>query len=256
MSLQFLSDSRVLVAAQFDETARDRRPLTAPRQNANGAQKGALTVSLLLGDISNFTDASLHWIRIYRLPETWKFISSIKFDTNLSPNSGSKAPNGTFFYSDPNSRITVLSVVFDPNAVISTKRTSTHTMVVIEESLFRPPAHGEPTILTWGEWSQMCLLRDIPDHAYSFKAIGRRLLQLETGDGPISSRRCLRLTDFNPRVSSYSRGEKNESEARGTSFRPQGKLLNYTRSRSMCLDGTIDLDATEDNLVFYEVSDC
>jgi hypothetical protein len=223
------------------------------------ASKGTLTPRLILCDISNFADRSFLWLRVYKLPETWKALSSIDIRPNLSPIDGTRMTSGTYFYPDPSGRIAVVSVDFNLNEIPVGH--SQHIVLVLEESFLRPAMRNEPTVLAWSQWGQRCLLRNISDRVYSYSVIGRRLILLESVEDTISPRSRLRAIEFNPRSIGYTQSNLGSQPAwacssRGTTLSSHiqsGKTPPRVRSNSIDVDDAFMFGATEDNLVLFHV---
>lgn len=229
------------------------------RQNTLHCSKVTLTPRLLLCDISDFTDQSFSWLRVYKFPATWNTLSSIDVRPNLSPSSESSTTPGTFFYSDPSNRIIVISIDFDLNLIPVGH--SNHIMLVLEESFLRPATRNEHTVLEWSQWGRFCLIRDMSDQVYSFSVIGRRLLHLETVGDEMNSRSRLRTVEFNPRAGSNMQNGLVTHPARArsgrgttlTSCAKLGKASPWGRSNSMDAYNATMFGATEDNLVLFHV---
>ena len=260
LSFQFLSESRILIALQSNERSDGNvahRPSLGHRQTAAWASKGTPSPRLLLCDISNFADQSFLWLRVYKLPETWKALSSIDIRPNLSPSAGTRMTSGTYFYPDPSGRVAVVSVDFNPNAIPAGH--SKHIILVLEESFLRPPMRNEPTVLAWSQWGQQCLLRNMPDRVHSFSVIGRRLIHLETVGDATNPRSRLRTVEFNPRSANYAQSNLGSQPAwacRGMTLNNRsqsGKTPPRVRSNSIDVDDAFMFGATEDNLVLFHV---
>jgi len=250
-----------LVALQSSERS-DGNPACRPspndRQTAACASKGTLTPRLVLCDIGNFSDRSFSWLRVYKLPETWKTLSSIDIRPNLSPIDGTRVTSGTYFYPDPSGRVAVVSIDFNLNEIPAGH--SQHIVLVLEESFLRPAIGNETTVLAWSQWGQYCLLRNISDRVYSYSVIGRRLILLESVEDTISPRSRLRAIEFNPRSVGYAQSNLGSQPAwacssHGTTLSSQiqsGKTPRM-RSNSIDVDDVFMFGATEDNLVLFRV---
>jgi hypothetical protein len=232
-----------------------RRSSINHRHHTACTSKETPTPRLLLCDISDFSDQSFSWLRIYKLPETWKALSSIDIRPNHSPISEASTTPGTFFYPDPSSRITVISIDFDLDAIPAGH--SKHVMLVLEESFLRPATRDEHIVLAWSQWGQHCLVRDMSERVYSFGVIGRRLLHLETVEDAISPRSRLRTVEFNLRDTQKGRGSQPAWMRSGrrtlTGCTQPGRVFPRARSNSIDVYNATMLGATEDNLVLFYV---
>lgn len=236
-----------------------RGPSLDRRQITTCTSKKSLTPRLLLCDISNVTDQSFPWLRVYKLPDTWSTLSSIDIRPNLSPSRETNMASGTYFYPDPCSRIAVISIDLGPNSIPSGH--SKHVILVLEESFLRPAGHNEPAVLSWSQWGQQCLVRYISDDAYSFSVIGRRLIYLETVEDKMSPRSRLRTVEFYPRSAGYTQSNHGAQQARARSGRgtvsgscsQPGKPFPQVGSNSMDVQNATMFGATEDNLVIFHV---
>jgi hypothetical protein len=262
LSLQILNESNILIALQSTERTNGnmaRRASLDHRQNIGRTSKKALTPRLLLCDLSNFADQAFSWLRVYKLPETWNAVSSIDIRPNLSPSSETSTTSGTFFYPDPSSRIAVISIEFDLNAIPVGH--SKHIVLVLEESFLGPATRNEPTVLAWSQWGQRCLLQDMSDQIYSFSVIGRRLIHQETADDLTSPRSRLRTVEFNPQAVGCTQSKPESQPAWGCSGRgttlssctQPGKTFACVRCNSMDVYNATMFGATEDNLVLFHV---
>lgn len=232
LSFQFLDQMHILIAAQSLEityTPTGYRPGVDHRHAAPCSSKGPLTPRLLLCDISNFTDASIPCIRVFKFPETWTDISSIDIIPNLSPSSESRTAPGTLFYPDPTRRIFVISIEFDLNAIMFNQ--SSRVMIILEASFLRPAVRNEPTVLPWLQWEQQCIVHSMSDDAYCFKVVGRRLIHLQSVENAKIPASRLYTIEFSPRAAARLQGGPASHLSGAPSAMCSGRGTTLTRSR-------------------------
>lgn len=215
--------------------------------------KGTLTPRLLLGDISNFEDLTVPFLRAFKFPETWTAISSINIIPNLSPTSEHRTAPGTLFYPDPAKRIFAVTVEFDRCV------NQPSQIMILEESSLRPAMRTEPPTLTWPQWKHWCIVNNISDQADCFKVVGRRLMYLQPiGDTATKSR--LYTIEFKPPGPSryqstplYHHGEGPPilCPSRGAAL-IKHRTTPSPKSNAMDVYNITMFDASEDSIVLYD----
>lgn len=223
--------------------------------------KGTLTPRLLLGDISNFTDQTIPFLRAFKFPETWTAISSINIIPNLSPTSEYRTAPGTLFYPDPAKRIFSVSIEFELD-VIGPNQPG-QIMIVLEESSLRPAMRNEPPTLTWPQWEQWCIVNNISDQAHCFKVVGRRLMYLQSiGKAHTAQTSRLYTVEFKPPGPSRHQSTPIYHHAGGPPMlcpsRAAALIKHRTtpspRNNAMDVYNINMFDASEDSIVLYDVS--
>ncbi|KAG5647865.1 hypothetical protein DXG03_007789 [Asterophora parasitica] len=189
--------------------------------------------------------------RDYELPEAWNR-SIFGFSPNTSPLTD-QSSSEAMFYPDPSKRILILAVKTPSLAGAPSVR----NWLIINESYFRPTSRKDRLRVSWHEWSQACLIRDVHSSVRGPCVNGNRVVYVEnaprsssrSGGGTALSR--LNVIEFAP----YPESESHQSRA-WSLVGPRSVLVPNEATReipSKSVDGRPieDLRVTEDNIVLF-----
>ncbi|KAJ3984523.1 hypothetical protein F5890DRAFT_1474475 [Lentinula detonsa] len=214
-------------------------------------RSGSAVVSLY--NVSKITSISV--VREFELPPTWSN-TIMKFLPNSSPRSDISQPSDALFYAAPETR--VLAISSTPTA-ISHSEFYPMNWLFLKESYFRFPSRKDGFRVSWGQWGQYSLIKEIDVHPSAIRGpcvVGTKVFYVEntvhsTRSHAHSSRSSrLRVIDFSPFAEpvEYPRG--------WTSVGPRASLIPVESRRSIptsSVDGlpVKDIIATEDNIVLF-----
>ncbi|KAJ8095253.1 hypothetical protein PM082_010476 [Marasmius tenuissimus] len=192
-------------------------------------------------------------IREFELPEAWDH-SIIEFCPNASPRSDYSLSPSTLFYAAPETRILAIKArksSRDPQAPYTPE-----TWLFIRESYFRRLSRRDPVRMSWKQWGQYCLVKEVMNYPPSMIrgpfVVGTKVFYVENrANGTRSSAGSrLHAIDFSPFADSGDTGRS------WVSMGPKAGLAPNEYSRSIppvTVDGlSIDeLSVTEDNIVLF-----
>ncbi|KAJ8586697.1 hypothetical protein M405DRAFT_864367 [Rhizopogon salebrosus TDB-379] len=194
----------------------------------------------------------------YDLPKSWRAISFLQLCPNSSLKPNVSPPAGTFFYSDPSQRATVILVEFPSHSI--PPGCSRKMALVTKESFFEPPSLGDKT-LSWEEWQDHCLLVHLPDEAHTFKVVGRKLVFLQSlreQNCVADARSRLHVLDFNDYAAECLRCLSPRSSTRSWNGKwgTASQILRlgaseFVRTSTTQVQDITWIDATEDAIVLY-----
>ncbi|KAF8159486.1 hypothetical protein B0H34DRAFT_796728 [Crassisporium funariophilum] len=159
-----------------------------------GARTARGKLALNLYNVSNMASVTLE--REYELPPIWAK-ATLRFSRNTAPSSDIYTPSTALFYSDPSSRVLLLT------AKQAGPTNGIHWMFV-PESYFQPTSHPDRRSVPWSYWNQFCLIRDVQSNTLVGhpQVTGSRVVYLEKepihpGRGH-PERARLSVIDFSP----------------------------------------------------------
>lgn len=196
----------------------------------------------------------------YDLPESWKAISFLQICPNTSLKPNVTPPAGTFFYSDPSQRATVILVEFPSHSIPA--RCSKKVALVMKESLFQPPSLGDRS-LPWEEWQDHCTVIHLPDDSHAFEVVGRKLVFFQSVSEEnfvADSRSRLHVLDLNDHAAECLRSiaplsstwSWNEKWATASKIFKAG-AAEFIRTSTTQVQSITWVGATEDAVILYNV---
>ncbi|KAG5638138.1 hypothetical protein H0H81_001657 [Sphagnurus paluster] len=201
---------------------------------------------LSIYNISNIGAVAIE--RDYELPEAWNR-SIIGFGPNTSPVTDQYPSADAMFYPDPSKRVLLLAVKTPSPA----GGPSIRNWLIINESYFRPTSRKDRLRVSWYEWSQACLIRDVYSSVRGPYVNGNRVVYLEnpsrSSRGTAAPR--LNIIEFAP----YPDSECLQSRAWSLAG-PRSVLVPNEITREVphkTVDGrqVEDIRLTEDNIVLF-----
>ncbi|GLB41680.1 hypothetical protein LshimejAT787_1002800 [Lyophyllum shimeji] len=188
--------------------------------------------------------------RDYELPDAWNR-SIIGFSPNTSPLSDQYSPSEAMFYPDPSKRVLLLAVKTPSTAGGSSAR----SWLIINESYFRPTSRKDRLRVSWHEWSQACLIREVRSSVRGPYINGSRVVYVENaarsssrGSG-YSSR--LNVIEFAPYPDSDCCQSNSWSFAGPRSVLVPNEIYREVPPKTVDGRQIEDLRVTEDNIVLF-----
>ncbi|KAF5387316.1 hypothetical protein D9757_005712 [Collybiopsis confluens] len=191
---------------------------------------------------------SITVVREFELPEIWAN-TTMKFVPNSSPKSDLSQSSDALFYAAPETR--VLALTSTP-VVISRSEYYPMNWLFLKESYFRFPSRRDGFRVSWRQWGQYCLIKEI--HVPSKLVcgpyvVGTKVFYVENSPRSHGHSR-LHVIDFSPFPESTASSEGWASAG------PRAGLVPNENGRSIpssSVDGLAvkDITATEDNIVLF-----
>ena len=188
--------------------------------------------------------------REYELPPHWAQ-ANLSFAPNASLAGDAPSPARALFYADANARVLLLSAQ-QPGDANGHKQ-----WLIINESYFRPTSRPDRQFVPWAEWSNYCLMKNLPAFPVvrNVQVIGNRVLYLESNLTPAGRDCKLGLIEFPAYPDRHI-----PPKGSWFHFGSRSVLIptEYSKDISSRTTQGVDIDniaATEDNIVLFSVSD-
>ncbi|TFK29685.1 hypothetical protein FA15DRAFT_699944 [Coprinopsis marcescibilis] len=199
----------------------------------------------------NVTDPTRVFIeREYELPNHWSN-AELKFMPNLASTFDTTPASRALFFADPLNRVLVLTAKQANDDQIPAQ------WLVINESYFRPTTRPDRRLVSWNQWANFCLVKNIPAFPVvrDPQVIGNRIVYLESDSSAHGGRagtNRLSLIEFPPFP------DPHRAAPRGvwTHIGQQSALIPNEYSKDISSNvtrgaGIESMDATEDNIVLF-----
>ncbi|KAJ4475053.1 hypothetical protein J3R30DRAFT_3706921 [Lentinula aciculospora] len=219
-----------------------------------GTRSGSAIVSLY--NVSKV--ASISVVREFELPATWSN-TIVKFLPNSSTRSDVSQPSDALFYAAPETR--VLAISSTPTA-ISHSEYYPMNWLFLKEAYFRFPSRRDGFRVSWRQWGQYCLIREIDMQPSAIRGpcvVGTKVFYVENATTHSSRSHTNNSRSSRLRVIDLSSFVEPAESSRGwTSVGPRANLFPIESRRSIptpSVDGVLvkDVNATEDNIVLFLV---